>query len=66
MKNPLHQRCTEIVRLLSLGKRVKEISYELDFPQHLICQDIMEARRTVQVRSAAALVARSLREGWIK
>jgi two-component system response regulator DesR len=64
--NPLNEKETEIVQHLSMGKPAKEIARDLAVKEGSIRQYTKLAIRVAGVKNATGLVAKSLREGWIK
>lgn len=63
---PLNHREIEVVRKLSHGLRAKQIARELLTTEAVVRNCTKIATRVAQAKNTTGLVAKALREGWIK
>lgn len=63
---PLRARELEIVKAMAEGDSAKTAARKLKTTPNAINMALQIARRIVDVKNTPALIAMSLREGWIK
>lgn len=63
---PLRADELEAVKAFADGETAKSAARKLDTTPHAIHARLQAARRVANVKTTAALIATSLRKGWIK
>lgn len=65
-ENPFTPRENEIVQLVAEGKTASEIGMILGIGERTVFDHLKSARAKIGVYKETALVAKSMREGWVQ